>query len=138
MAVGHQNESRAAVTRAGSVAVQPPSGVRSAAPYTSSRGPNRIEQLSFELTASALAEQERALSGLRARAGTVLAAAPIAGSFFGAKTSHGSLDVLGVLAMVSFALCVGSAIWILLPHASCSPSVARRFWLRATIEACQM
>ena len=38
-----------------------------------------IEQLSFELTASALAEQERALSGLRTRAGTVLAA--VAGQF---------------------------------------------------------
>jgi hypothetical protein len=76
-----------------------------------------IEQLSFELTTSALAEQERALSGLRARAGTVLAAASIAGSFFGAKTSHGSLGVWGLVAMVSFALCVGSAIWVLLPHA---------------------
>lgn len=76
-----------------------------------------IEQLSFELTADALAEQERALSALRARAGTVLAAASIAGSFFGAKTSHGSLGTLGVLAMGSFALCVASAIWILLPHA---------------------
>jgi len=76
-----------------------------------------IEQLSFELTAGALAEQERALSALRARAGTVLAAASIAGSFFGAKTNHGSLGVLGVLAMVSFALCVASAMWILLPHA---------------------
>jgi hypothetical protein len=76
-----------------------------------------IEQLSFELTTSALAEQERALSGLRARAGTVLAAASIAGSFFGAKTSHGSLGIWGVVAMVSFALCVGSAIWVLLPHA---------------------
>jgi hypothetical protein len=76
-----------------------------------------IEQFSFELTASALAEQERALTGLRARAGTVLAAASIAGSFFGAKTSHGSLDVWGILAMIAFALCVGSAIWVLLPHA---------------------
>jgi hypothetical protein len=76
-----------------------------------------IEQLSFELTAGALSEQERALSALRARAGTVLAAASIAGSFFGAKTNHGSLGALGVLAMVSFALCVTSAIWILLPHA---------------------
>ncbi len=76
-----------------------------------------IEQLSFELTAGALAEQERALSALRARAGTVLAAASIAGSFFGAKTSHGSLGALGVLAMISFALCLASAIWILLPHA---------------------
>jgi hypothetical protein len=76
-----------------------------------------IEQLSFELTAGALAEQERALAGLRARAGTVLAAASIAGSFFGAETSHGSLGIWGVLAMVAFALCVGSAIWVLLPHA---------------------
>jgi hypothetical protein len=76
-----------------------------------------IEQFSFELTASALAEQERALTGLRARAGTVLAAASIAGSFFGAKTSHGSLGVWGVIAMIAFALCVGSAVWVLLPHA---------------------
>lgn len=75
-----------------------------------------IEQLSFELTAGALAEQERALSGLRARAGTVLAAASIAGSFFGAKTSHGSLGAWGVLAMASFALGIGSAIRVLLPH----------------------
>jgi hypothetical protein len=76
-----------------------------------------IEQLSFELTASALAEQERALSGLRTRAGTVLAAASIAGSFLGTKTSHGSLDVWGILAMVSFVLCLGSVIWVLLSHA---------------------
>ncbi len=76
-----------------------------------------IEQLSFELTASALAEQERALTGLRARAGTVLAAACVAGSFFGAKSSRGSLEVWGVVAMIAFALSVGSAIWVLLPHA---------------------
>jgi hypothetical protein len=76
-----------------------------------------IEQLSFELTANALAEQERALSGLRARAGTVLAAASIAGSFLGAKTGHDSLGVSGILAMLSFTLCLGSALWILLPHA---------------------
>jgi Zn-dependent protease with chaperone function len=76
-----------------------------------------IEQFGFELTASALAEQERALTGLRARAGTVLAAASIAGSFFGAKASHGSLDVWGIVGMIAFALSVGSAIWVLLPHA---------------------
>jgi hypothetical protein len=46
-----------------------------------------IEQLSFELTASALGEQERALSGLRTRAGTVLAAASIAGSFLGSSAN---------------------------------------------------
>lgn len=75
-----------------------------------------IEQLSFELTADALAEQERALSGLRARAGTILAAASIAGAFLGAKTSHGSLDTWGILALISFVLCLGGSIWVLLPH----------------------
>ena len=61
-----------------------------------------IEQLSFELTASALAEQERALSGLRTRAGTVLAAASVAGSFLAVNAGHGSLHAWGVLAMISF------------------------------------
>jgi hypothetical protein len=75
-----------------------------------------IEQVGFVLTTRALAEQERALSGLRTCAGTVLAAASIAGSFLGAKTDHGSLDVWGGMAMLSFALCLGSAIWVLLPH----------------------
>jgi hypothetical protein len=75
-----------------------------------------IEQLSFEMTVDALAEQERALTSMRARAGTVLAVASVAGSFFAAQTSHGSVDTLGVLAIVAFALCVGCAIWILLPH----------------------
>lgn len=64
-----------------------------------------------------MAEQERALSALRARAGTVLAAASIASSFYGAEASHGPVGTLSVLAMISFALCVTSAIWILLPHA---------------------
>ena len=94
-----------------------------------------IEQFSFELTASALAEQERALTGLRARAGTVLAAASVAGSFFGAKISHGSLGIWGVLAMIAFALCVGGAVWGSCPLHLCLPSEERRYWLRATTEA---
>jgi hypothetical protein len=56
-----------------------------------------VEQLSYELTTAALAEQEGALPGLRTRSGTVLAAASIAGSFLGAKTSHGGLDVWAIL-----------------------------------------
>jgi hypothetical protein len=75
-----------------------------------------IEQLSYELTAKALTEQERALSGLRAGAGTVLGAASIASSFLGAKATHGSLGVWAILAMISFALCFMCAIWVLLPH----------------------
>lgn len=75
-----------------------------------------IEQLSYQLTADALAEQERALLGLRTRAGTVLAAASIAGAFLGAKTSHGSLDVWASLALIAFVGCVASSVWVLLPH----------------------
>jgi hypothetical protein len=75
-----------------------------------------IEELSYQLTADALAEQERSLGGLRTRAGTVVAAASISGSFLGAKASHGSLDVLAILALGAFVLCLASAIWILLPH----------------------
>jgi hypothetical protein len=75
-----------------------------------------IEQLSYELTANALSEQERTLAGLRTCASTVLAAASIAGSFLGFKFSHGSLEVFAIAAMISFAFCLGCATWVLLPH----------------------
>jgi hypothetical protein len=75
-----------------------------------------IEELSYSLTADALAEQERAVTSLRTRAGTVVAAASISGSFLGARSGHTSLDLWAVLALVTFVLCLASAIWILLPH----------------------
>jgi|CZKG01.1.fsa_nt_gi hypothetical protein len=75
-----------------------------------------IEQLSFEMTASALAEQERALSGLRVGAGTILGAASIAGSFLGARAGSHTLSAWTVLATISYAMCFGSAIWVLLPR----------------------
>jgi hypothetical protein len=75
-----------------------------------------IERLSFELTLGAVAEQERAVTGLRSCAGTVLGAASIAGSFLGARLGGRSLDAWGALATVSFALCFGSAIWVLVPR----------------------
>jgi len=75
-----------------------------------------IEEFSYQLSAEALAEQERSLNALRARAGTIVAAASISGSFLGAKVSHGSLGGWGVAALVVFVLCLASAIWVLLPH----------------------
>jgi hypothetical protein len=75
-----------------------------------------IEELSFELAASELSEQERSLAELKTCAGTVVGAASIAGSFLGAKSGYGPLDVWAVLALVSFALCFACAIWVLLPH----------------------
>jgi hypothetical protein len=75
-----------------------------------------IEELSYQLTADALAEQERTLNALRTRAGTVVAVASISGSFLGAKVNHGSLDVWAILALIAFVLCLAAAIWVLLPH----------------------
>jgi hypothetical protein len=94
-----------------------------------------IEELSYELTAGALAEQERALNALRTRAGTVVAAASISGAFLGAKVSHGSLDVWAILALIAFVLCLGCAIWVLLPHSLVFAFRARRCLGRATNEA---
>lgn len=56
------------------------------------------------------------MSALRARASTLLAAASVAGSFFGAKTTHGALGGWGISAMICFAFCAVSAIWVILPH----------------------
>lgn len=89
----------------------------SAAGATKGRVAASIEEFSYEVTAGALAEQERGLNALRARAGTIIAAASISGSFLGAKFSHGSLDAWAVLALIAFVLCVGCAIWVLLPQA---------------------
>jgi hypothetical protein len=75
-----------------------------------------IEEFSYQLTAGALAEQERAVAALRTRAGTVLAAASVSGSFLGTGVVHGSLDVWAVLALIAFVLCLGAAIYVLLPH----------------------
>jgi hypothetical protein len=73
-----------------------------------------IERLSFRLTIDQLAEQERALATLRTCAGTVLAAASVAGSFFGAGARGGTIGPLGALAMASYVLCVLLAIEVAL------------------------
>lgn len=74
-----------------------------------------IEQLSFELSASVLSEQERSVSGMRVSAGTVLGAASIAASLVAARLD-GSLDAWAVLAAIAYVLCFASAILVLLPR----------------------
>ncbi len=72
-----------------------------------------IERLSFELSTRALAEQERMLAGMRATAGTLIAAASVAASLR-TPTAHVSLG--GVIALAACALSVACAVWVLLPH----------------------
>jgi hypothetical protein len=52
----------------------------------------------------------------RGCAGTILAAASVAGSFLAVAARHGSLGFCYVAAMTCFALCSVSAISVLLPH----------------------
>jgi hypothetical protein len=73
-----------------------------------------VQHLAYELTRGSLSEQEQRLSDLRTRAGTILAAASIAGSFLAAK--NGSIDTPAVLAIVAYVACVGAAVYVLLPH----------------------
>jgi|HubBroStandDraft_2_1064218.scaffolds.fasta_scaffold495457_1 hypothetical protein len=74
-----------------------------------------IEQLGFELTSGVLGEQERAVSGMKLTAGTVLGAASIAVSLVAARFD-GLLDAWAVLAAVAYILCFASAILVLLPR----------------------
>jgi hypothetical protein len=75
-----------------------------------------IEQISFQLTSSELAEQERTVAALRSCAGTILAAASVAGSYLAAAAQHDSFGFFDVAGMGCFALCAVSAISVLLPH----------------------
>lgn len=75
-----------------------------------------IERLGFELSVAALAEQERALTGLRARAATVLGTASVSGSLASTGATHGGLDFVTALAMLAFVMALLSSLWILLPH----------------------
>jgi hypothetical protein len=75
-----------------------------------------IERLSFELTTRALAEQERALSGVRSGAGTLLGAASIAGSFLGSRLAGHQPNAWGVLATIAFVSSASVAIWVLVPR----------------------
>jgi hypothetical protein len=73
-----------------------------------------VRHLAFELSRGSLSEQEKRLSELRSRAGTVLAAASIAGSFL--ATKHGEIDTTAALAIVAYVVSVTTAIYVLLPH----------------------
>ncbi len=77
--------------------------------------PDPVRQLAFEFSRTALAEQENRLRDLRSRAGTLLAAASIAGSFL--ATKQGDVDTTALLAILAYVASVGTAVYVLLPHA---------------------
>ena len=71
-------------------------------------------KLAVDMARSAVKDQADQLIDLRSRAGTLLAAASIAGTFAGA--THGSIDTLATLALVAYVCSLGACIYVLLPH----------------------
>jgi hypothetical protein len=71
-------------------------------------------RLALDLSRSAVTDQAERLGDLRSRAGTLLAAAAIAGSFSG--MTRGTLDTVAVAALLAYVFCVAACIYVLMPH----------------------
>jgi hypothetical protein len=75
-----------------------------------------LEERAYEIAVRALEQQERGVEALRARTGTLLAAASIAKSFLGAQAigRHG-LSVPTDLALAAFAATVVLGVYVVMP-----------------------
>lgn len=76
-----------------------------------------LAQLTYEQAQKALEQQERQVNELRQRTGTILAAAALTASFFGAAALHrDGLVAPVVLAAIALAVTVLSGLYVLYPH----------------------
>ena len=76
-----------------------------------------LAKLAYETSLRTLATQEASLNELRARTGTLVAAASLVTSFLGgAAFTRSGFDVWSVVALVAFGLTIGAATWVLLPR----------------------
>jgi hypothetical protein len=76
-----------------------------------------LAQLSYDAALRALDGQERGLEELRARTGTLLAAASLVASFLGAQTIQrtNALETIEALALIALGVSVGACTYVLLP-----------------------
>ena len=75
-----------------------------------------LAQLSYELSLRTLTQQESSLNELRARTGTLIAAASIVTSFLGgAAITRRGFDAWSVIALILFVASIALATWVLLP-----------------------
>jgi hypothetical protein len=72
--------------------------------------------IAYELSLDGLAQQERVLHELRARSGTLLAAASLVASFLGGRTlDRVGLDPLNVAAGTAFLILIAGTMYVLAP-----------------------
>lgn len=76
---------------------------------------NDFARLSYEASLRSLDKQEGLLDELRARAGLLIAASSLAASFLGQPALAHAGTALVVLALLAFALSVGSSLYVLMP-----------------------
>jgi hypothetical protein len=76
-----------------------------------------LAPLAYETAVRALDRQERSLEELRARTGTLLAAASLVASFLGAQTIDrtNALGTVEALALVALGVSIGACTYVLLP-----------------------
>lgn len=76
-----------------------------------------VEELIHATASRALDQQERQVSELRARTGTLLAAAALAASFLGANAlQRDGITPLAVAAVLALVLALGLCLSVLVPH----------------------
>jgi hypothetical protein len=75
-----------------------------------------LEENAFALAQAALREQERGISELRSRTGTLLTAASLVASFLGAQAiRQAGFDAAVVLALLAFGATIVLSVYVLLP-----------------------
>jgi cytochrome c-type biogenesis protein CcmH/NrfG len=88
-----------------------------------------LAELTYEQAHKALEQQERQVNELRQRTGTLLAAAALTASFFGAAAlGRDGVGIPVVLAGVALAVTVLSGLYVLYPHELKFASDARRLY----------
>ena len=95
-----------------------------------------LAALAYELSLRTLGQQEAAVNELRARTGTLIAAASIVTSFLGgAAFTRAGLDGWSIVALVAFTASIASATWVLLPKEKLIFSVQGSTLYEGEIEA---
>lgn len=76
-----------------------------------------LARLAYETSLRTLSLQDASVNELRARTGTLVAAAALVTSFLGgAAFTRSGFDAASVVALVAFVLAIGTATWVLLPR----------------------
>jgi len=90
-----------------------------------------LAELTYEQAQKALEQQERQINELRQRTGTLLGAAALTASFFGAAAlGRQGVGIPVVLAGIALAVTVLSGLYVLYPHELKFASDARRLYDR--------